>query len=228
MTCDPMLIADPQGVIEWCVEPEPVDYETALVEMDQRAADIQAKAKRERIWLLCHPPLYTAGTSAKSDDLIDARFPVYSAGRGGQYTYHGPGQRVAYLNLDLNQRGKDVRRYVSALESWIINALADFGVAGRRADGRIGIWTDTRDGREAKIAAIGVRVHRWVTLHGVAINVSPDLSHFGGIVPCGISDFGVTSLQDLGKQVDLPAFDEALFRHVPGLLAALERPCGRG
>ncbi|MGO9173238.1 MAG: lipoyl(octanoyl) transferase LipB [Rhodomicrobium sp.] len=182
------------GGIEWRLSPAPVCYEPAVAAMEERAAAIGAGLKPELVWLLEHPPLYTAGTSAKPGDLLDAaRFPVYSSGRGGQYTYHGPGQLVAYVLLDLNKRGRDVRRHVHRLEAWAIAALADYGVSGERREGRPGIWVKKPRG-DAKIAALGVRVRRWITYHGIAVNVCPDLSHFSGIVPCGIADAGVTSL----------------------------------
>lgn len=212
-----------EGNIEWRVSEGLVPYPQALADMEARAAAIYEGVAGERIWLLEHPPLYTAGTSAAADELLDQRFPVYVAGRGGRYTYHGPGQRIGYVQIDLSKRGKDVRNFVHNLEGWVIAALADFGVAARRADGRIGIWTDTPDGREAKIGAIGVRVRRWVTLHGFSVNIDPDLSHFSGIIPCGISEFPVTSLTQLGKNVTLPAFDDALKRHLPAFLDALGR-----
>jgi len=192
----------------------PVDYEAAVAEMDARAAAIRAGVAPELIWLLEHPPLYTAGTSARPDDLLEARFPVHRSGRGGQYTYHGPGQRVAYAMLDLDRRGRDIRAYVTGLEAWIIATLARFGVTGERRAGRVGIWVDRGPGptgrREDKIAAIGVRVRRWVTLHGLAINVAPDLSHFSGIVPCGVTQHGVTSLADLGIDASMAELDAAL------------------
>lgn len=194
------------------------DYAAALADMEARAAAIFAGRAAERIWLLEHPPLYTAGTSADPTELLDPRFPVHVAGRGGRYTYHGPGQRVGYVQLNLADRGRDVRAFVHALEGWVIAALADLGVAARRAEGRIGIWTDDRKGREAKIGAIGVRVKRWVTLHGFAINAAPDLAHFTGIVPCGISEYPVTSLAALGRPHDFAALDTALERHLPGFL----------
>jgi lipoyl(octanoyl) transferase len=203
---------------QWTITPGLTDYPAALAAMEERASEIFAGTAKERIWLIEHPPLYTAGTSADPAELLDQRFPVYAAGRGGRYTYHGPGQRVGYVQLNLAQRGRDVRQYVHALEGWVIAALADLGVAARRADGRIGIWADDANGREAKIGAIGVRVRRWVTLHGFSINVAPDLSHFGGIVPCGISEFPVTSLTALGKAGDFAALDTALQRHLPGFL----------
>jgi lipoyl(octanoyl) transferase len=186
--------------------------------MEQRVAEIRAGHAPELVWLLEHPPLYTAGTSAKDGDLLaPARFPVYRTGRGGQYTYHGPGQRIAYVMLDLQRRRPDLRRYVCSLEDWLIAALARFNVRGERRDGRVGIWVDRGthgglQGREDKIAAIGVRVRRWVTYHGIALNVDPNLEHFAGIVPCGISgpNYGVTSLVDLGLPVTLPEVDSAL------------------
>jgi lipoyl(octanoyl) transferase len=181
--------------VEWRVSPDPVPYEAAVSEMEERAGAILLGQKPELIWLLEHPPLYTAGTSAKPADLVDAaRFPVYVSGRGGQYTYHGPGQLVAYVLLDLNKRGRDVRQHVHRLEAWAIAALAAYGISGERREGRPGIWVAKRGG-DAKIAAIGVRVRRWVTYHGIAVNVCPDLSHFSGIVPCGIADAGVTAIE---------------------------------
>ncbi len=195
--------------IEWSVSEAQVDYPAALATMDQRVADITAGNASELVWLLEHPPLYTAGTSAAPAELLDPRFPVFEAGRGGRYTYHGPGQRVGYVLADLNKRGRDVRGFVHALEGWVIAALGDLGVTAWRAEGRVGIWT-TAHGREAKIGAIGVRVRRWVTLHGFSINVNPDLSHFGGIVPCGLSEFTVTSLADLGLNSSMAEIDQAL------------------
>ena len=186
--------------------------------MEERAAAVAAGEARELVWLLEHPPVYTAGTSAAAAELVDARFPVVEAGRGGRYTYHGPGQRVGYLMLDLNRRGRDVRRYVHALEAWVIDALARLGVAGFTAEGRVGIWTIDRDGREAKVGAIGVRVRRWVTLHGFSVNVAPDLDHFTGIVPCGLPDHPVTSLAALGVEADLAALDQALAATLPNFL----------
>lgn len=207
--------------VEWRVEPGLTDYATALAFMQARVDDIRAGTGRERIWLVEHPPVYTAGTSAKADDLIDpARFPVHVAGRGGQYTYHGPGQRVVYVMLDLERRGRDVRCFVTQLERWIIRVLAQFDVAAKVAPGRVGVWVDTTRGEE-KVAAIGVRVRRWVTLHGAAINVDPDLTHFGGIVPCGIADHGVTSLRALGQKTTMAEVDAALEATFPSFLAAL-------
>jgi lipoyl(octanoyl) transferase len=201
--------------VEWIVAPAAVDYPAALDTMRARAAAIAEGAAGEAVWLLEHPPLYTAGTSAVESDLLTPdRFPVYEAGRGGQYTYHGPGQRVAYVMLDLRQRGRDVRALVENLEGWVIDALAAFNVAAAaRPAPRIGVWVPRPErgiGREDKIAAIGVRVSRWVTFHGVSINVSPDLSHYNGIAPCGITDQGVTSLEDLGHLVSMEEVDSAL------------------
>ena len=196
--------------IEWRVSEAPVPYEEALAFMTDRAAQIRAGGAAECVWLLEHPPLFTAGTSADSAELTNPLgFPVYEAGRGGRYTYHGPGQRVAYVMLDLENRGRDVRALVHALESWIIATLAALGVDAHRAPGRIGIWVGSGDD-EAKIAALGIRVKRWVTLHGLSINVNPELSHFDGIVPCGISQFGVTSLADQGKETAMSRVDAAL------------------
>jgi len=211
--------------IEWRSEEAPVPYRAALAAMTERNAAIHAGSARELIWLLEHPPVYTAGTSAASAELLDPRFEVVEAGRGGRYTYHGPGQRVAYVLLDLNRRARDVRGFVHALEGWVIATLGDYGVAAWRAEGRIGIWTRDSDGSEAKIGAIGVRVRRWVTMHGLAVNLDPELSHFAGIVPCGIADHGVTSLARLGKRVAPAAWDEAMRARVGEFLAALDRPC---
>ncbi len=199
---------------EWRWSDGLVAYPEALSFMEQRVAQIREGQAPECVWLLEHPPLYTAGTSARADDLLDARFPVYDAGRGGQYTYHGPGQRVAYVMLDLKRREPDVRRFVHDLEEWVIRALARFNVEGQRRTGRVGIWVEREGangvGREDKIAAIGVRLRRWVSFHGISINVEPDLSHFGGIVPCGIREHGVTSLVDLGLPVTMADLDQAL------------------
>jgi lipoyl(octanoyl) transferase len=197
--------------IEWRITPGLTDYGAALAEMEARAAAIRAGAASELIWLLEHPPVITGGTSASAAELLEpGRFPIHDAGRGGRYTYHGPGQRVGYVLLDLDARGRDIRCYVSRLEDWLIGSLARLGVTARKAPGRIGIWVDDLAGREAKIGAIGVRVKRWVTLHGFALNVAPDLSHFGAIVPCGIADYPVTSLAALGKTADFAALDQAL------------------
>ena len=197
--------------IEWHIEQSPVPYPRAVAAMEARVAAIRAGTAPQMVWLLEHPPLYTAGTSAQPGELLDPdRFPVYRSGRGGRYTYHGPGQRVAYVMLDLVPRGGDVRGYVRDLEDWLIATLARFNVRGERRDGRVGIWVTRPGGREDKIAAIGVRVRRWVSYHGVALNVEPDLAHFAGIVPCGISGYGVTSLVDLGLPVSMPEVDAAL------------------
>jgi lipoyl(octanoyl) transferase len=199
--------------LEWRTEPGLLAYPDAVTAMEQRVAAIRAGTAPQLAWLVEHPSLYTGGTSARPDDLLDAgRFPVYPTGRGGQYTYHGPGQRVVYLLLDLKLRGGDVRGHVRALEQWVIDTLATLGVAGERRDGRVGIWVDRGDGREEKIAAIGVRVRQWVSYHGLAINIAPDLAHFDGIVPCGIADprFGVTSLADLGIDASFDRVDTAL------------------
>ena len=196
---------------EWRVTDECVPYPDAEAVMAERVAAIRRGTARELVWLLVHPPVYTAGTSACTADLVaPGEIPVYRTGRGGQYTYHGPGQRVAYVMLDLKRRNADVRRFVHDLESWLIAALWRFNVHGERRDGRVGIWVRRPGGREDKIAAIGVRVRRWVTFHGVAINVDPDLSHFAGIVPCGIREHGVTSLHDLGLPVTMADVDVAL------------------
>ena len=205
--------------VEWITARAPVPYETALAEMEARVAGILDGSASEAVWLLEHPPLYTAGTSADPRDLRDPdRFPVFDARRGGQYTYHGPGQRVAYVMLDVGRRGRDVRRFVQSLEAWVVAALAEFGVRGAVRDGRVGVWVPRPekpplpDGtpREDKIAAIGIRLRRWVSFHGLSINVEPDLSHFDGIVPCGIRGHGVTSLVDLGLPVGMDDLDAAL------------------
>ncbi len=204
------------ATLEWRVEEALVPYPEAVAAMEQRVAAIRAGTAPELVWLLEHPPLYTAGTSARDEDLLaPGRFPVYRTGRGGQFTYHGPGQRVAYVMLDLKRRGPDVRKFVTDLEEWLIRTLARFNVVGERRQGRVGIWVDRErhrgtESREDKIAAIGVRVRHWVTYHGIALNVEPDLSHFEGIVPCGIAGHGVTSLVDLGLPVTLPDVDVAL------------------
>ena len=204
---------------------EQVPYRAALDFMTARNAAIAEGTARELIWLLERPPVYTAGTSAAAGELLDPRFEVVEAGRGGRYTYHGPGQRVGYVLLDLKRRARDVRGFVHAMEGWVIATLADFGVESWRSAGRVGIWTRDIDGREAKIGAIGVRIRRWVTMHGFSVNLDPDLTHFGGIVPCGIEEFGVTSLARLGHAVDMPTWDAALLARAPEFLAALERPC---
>ncbi len=195
---------------EWKLSDAPVPYPEALAHMEARAEAIAAGTAGEQVWLLEHPPVYTAGTSANDADLLEARFPVYHTGRGGQFTYHGPGQRVGYVMLNLKQRKPDVRAFVFDLEQWLIETLALFNVKGERREGRVGIWVDRGNGREDKIAAIGVRIRRWVTFHGVSLNVEPDLSHFSGIVPCGVSQHGVTSLADLGILVTMADVDVAL------------------
>ncbi|WCT72514.1 lipoyl(octanoyl) transferase LipB [Sphingomonas naphthae] len=212
--------------IEWTIEPGLLPYPQAVATMEARAAAIRAGEARELIWLVEHPPLYTAGTSAAADELLTPqRFPVYDAGRGGRYTYHGPGQRVGYVLLDLEKRGRDIRHFIHSLERWLIAALRELGVESRAIDGRVGIWTDLADGSEAKIGAIGVRVRRWVTFHGFALNVDPDLSHFGGIVPCGLPDYPVTSLAHLGKAAGINDLDRALQAELPHFLGELCR-CG--
>lgn len=211
--------------IELRQDAAPVPYRRALDEMAARNAAIAGGKADELIWLLEHPPVYTAGTSAAAAELLDPRFEVVEAGRGGRYTYHGPGQRIGYVLLDLRKRQRDARGFVHGLEGWVIATLADFGVESWRSEGRIGIWTRDIDGREAKIGAIGVRIRRWVTMHGFAVNLAPDLSHFAGIVPCGIEEFGVTSLQRLGIEVDQAVWDRALLARAGDFLAALDRPC---
>lgn len=201
--------------VEWRVAPGLTPYPDAVAFMEERAAAIAAGTRPELVWLVEHPPIYTAGTSAKEADLLDARFPVFKTGRGGQFTYHGPGQRVGYVMLDLKQRGSDVRAFVLDLEEWLILTLAAFNVKGERREGRVGIWvargpTSEKKGREDKIAAIGVRVRRWVTFHGVSLNIDPDLTHFSGIVPCGISEHGVTSLHDLEILASMADVDVAM------------------
>jgi lipoyl(octanoyl) transferase len=201
--------------VEWLVSDGPVAYDSALAAMNARAEAIARGEAAELVWLIEHPALYTAGTSSRPQELIEARFPVHTAGRGGQFTYHGPGQRVGYVMLDLKRRAPDVRRFVATIEEWIIRTLADLNLRGERRDDRIGVWVrrpDKGDGFEDKIAAIGIRVQRWVTLHGFALNIEPDLSHFSGIVPCGIAEprYGVTSLADLGRTVSMPEVDMML------------------
>jgi lipoyl(octanoyl) transferase len=212
-------LSGPDGgeAVEWLISDSPVPYLDALAAMEARVANIAAEDAPELVWLLEHPPLYTSGTSGKASDLLDARFPIFATGRGGQLTYHGPGQRVAYVMLNLKQRQPDVRAYVASLEEWIIKALAVFNVRGERREDRVGVWVrrpDKGEGFEDKIAAIGVRLRRWVSFHGVAINVEPDLSHFAAIVPCGVADprYGVTSLVDLGHPVTVADVDIALRR----------------
>lgn len=199
--------------IEWRIDDDLIPYPEALAFMEKRAEQIRENGAPELIWFLQHPPLYTAGTSAQIEELIDPnRFPIYDAGRGGRYTYHGPGQRVGYVLFDLKKRGSDIKAFVCQMEQWLIDCLAEFNIKGERRDGRIGVWVETGPGVEKKIAAIGVRVRKWVTYHGFALNVEPDLSHFGGIIPCGLNNFGVTSLVDLGYPVTMFDADNALKR----------------
>jgi lipoyl(octanoyl) transferase len=223
------LLTPDLAPVEWRLSKKPVPYGEALAEMDSRVAAIAAGSAPELVWLLEHPPLYTAGSSAKPEELIDARLPVHWTGRGGQFTYHGPGQRVAYMMLDLKGRIPDVRRFVVTLEEWIIRTLAAFNVTGERREDRIGVWVrrpDKGDGYEDKIAAIGIRVKRWVSLHGIAINIDCDLSHFSGIVPCGVSDphYGVTSLRDLGLCVTTAEVDTILRREFETLFGKTAAP----
>ncbi len=219
--------------VDWRISDDLTDYPEAVSEMEARVAGISSGDAVEQVWLVQHPPLYTAGTSADDDDLLDAgKFPVFRAGRGGEFTYHGPGQRVGYVMLDIDQRGRDIRRYVRDLEEWMIVTLAAFGVDGERRDGRVGIWVDRgrhggSPGKEDKIAAIGVRLRRWVSFHGVSLNICPDLSHYDGIVPCGISQHGVTSLRDLGIDVTVAEVDVALrdsFESVFGRSTVISTP----
>jgi lipoyl(octanoyl) transferase len=222
--------------IEWRIGDAEVPYAAAVAEMEDRVAAIRDGRARELVWLLEHPPLYTAGTSARAEDLLDPqRLPVHRSGRGGRYTYHGPGQRVGYVLLDLQRRGRDVRCHVHRLEEWMIRTLARFNVKGERRDGRVGIWVAERRGGEAKIAAIGVRVRRWVSYHGVALNVDPDLGHYRGIVPCGIAEHGVTSLAALGITATMAEVDNALcatfaeaFATAPGCAPTLPSPASGG
>jgi len=223
-----MDIAAGNPPVEWRVSGDPVPYPEALAAMEARAAAIRAGEADELVWLLEHPPLYTAGTSADPAELFNPRgFPVFDAGRGGRYTYHGPGQRIVYAMIDLDRRGRDLRRFVHGLEAWVIGALARIGVPAHPAPGRIGIWVD-RNGTEAKIGAIGVRVKRWVTMHGFAVNVAPDLSHFSGIVPCGIAEFPVTSLEAIGVTDVAARFDLALHDGLDPFLSSLEGDVGEG
>jgi lipoyl(octanoyl) transferase len=219
-----MRLAGGGPPVEWVIADGPVDYDAAVAEMEARVAAIRDGTAAERVWLVEHPPLYTAGTSAKEADLLAGdRFPVYRTGRGGQYTYHGPGQRVAYLMLDLNRRRPDLRLFVRTLEEWVIRTLAAFNVTAGRREGAVGIWVKRPEkgfGREDKIAAIGIRVRRWVTFHGIAINVDPVLEHFSGIVPCGISNQGVTSLTDLGITATMEEVDSILRREFEALFGA--------
>ncbi len=212
------LTQAPKDAVEWQVRDGLIPYPEAVAFMEERAGAIAAGRAAELVWLVEHPPIYTAGTSAKDADLLDARFPVFKTGRGGQFTYHGPGQRVGYVMVDLKRRTADVHAYVRDLEEWLIRTLARFGVKGELREGRVGIWV-ARPGREDKIAALGVRVRHWVTFHGVSLNVAPELSHFSGIVPCGIREYGVTSLADLGLKTSMAEVDAALkeaFREIFG------------
>ncbi|NWE52063.1 lipoyl(octanoyl) transferase LipB [Brevundimonas sp. P7753] len=237
MLADPLSITQPSLIradgrpVEWAVSTGYVDYEPAVAAMEARVAAIAAGEAEEVVWLLEHPPLYTAGVSAKDDDLLAPdRFPVHRTGRGGQFTYHGPGQRVAYVMLDLNKRGKDVRAFVHGLEDWIIGALDQFGVEAGMREGRVGVWVERKGAgwsREDKIAAIGVKVRKWVSFHGISLNVEPELDHFGGIVPCGITEHGVTSLVDLGVLATMDEADGALkasFQRVFGPVETSEAP----
>ncbi|MNK09609.1 Octanoyltransferase [compost metagenome] len=237
MLADPLSITQPSLIradgrpVEWAVSTGYVDYEPAVAAMEARVAAIAAGEAEEVVWLLEHPPLYTAGVSSKDDDLLAPdRFPVHRTGRGGQFTYHGPGQRVAYVMLDLNKRGKDVRAFVHGLEDWIIGALDQFGVEAGMREGRVGVWVERKGAgwsREDKIAAIGVKVRKWVSFHGISLNVEPDLDHFGGIVPCGITEHGVTSLVDLGVLATMDEADGALkasFQRVFGAVQDGEPP----
>jgi lipoyl(octanoyl) transferase len=206
--------------LEWQIEDQPIDYPVAVAAMENRVRDIRLGHAPELVWLLEHPPIYTAGTSANPRDLLQPnRLPVFPTGRGGQYTYHGPGQRIAYVMLDLNRRGRDVRHFVASLETWVIAALARFGVEGLQRPGRVGVWVDHL-GREEKIAAVGIRLRHWVSLHGVSLNVAPDLSHYQGIVPCGISSFGVTSLAALGQRPSRMEIDRVLQETFPAAMGA--------
>ena len=203
--------------VEWTISPKPIEYADALAVMEDTVADIRSGASPEQIWLLEHPSLYTSGTSAKVTDLIEQKFPVFETGRGGQYTYHGPGQRVGYVLLDLKKRQKtpDIKNYICKLEQWIIDTLQEFGIKGERREGRVGIWVVKPDKSEAKIAAIGVRIRHWVSYHGISINLNPDLSHFDGIVLCGIAEHGVTSFEDLGVKATMEELDIALQENFP-------------
>jgi len=208
--------------LEWKTSFDLTSYPDAHTEMEKRNAAVQSGQQKELIWFLEHPPLYTAGTSSDPSELLSSQFPVFETGRGGRHTYHGPGQRVGYLILDLKRRNADVRGFVHALENWVIAALFEFGVEARAINGRVGIWCDTPDGQEAKIGAIGIRIRRWVTMHGFSVNVDPNLGHFDGIVPCGISEYPVTSLQQLGIEANMHAMDDALKKTAPSFFAAID------
>ena len=217
MSASPIYSASP---VRWTLSDTLIPYPDAVEAMEAEAANIAAENISERIWLLEHPPLYSAGTSANKSDLIDPnRFDVFESGRGGQFTYHGPGQRVAYVMLDLRKRGRDVSAFVRALEQWIIDTLAEFDVKAERRCGRVGVWVVSADGQEEKIAAIGIRLRKWVSFHGISINLNPDLTHFSGIVPCGIQEHGVTSLTALGKNVTMTALDEALVKNFKSIFS---------
>lgn len=209
--------------IEWRKSEDQIAYPDALEQMEQRNAAIHQGETPELIWLLEHPPLYTAGTSADPSELLSQKFPVFQTGRGGRHTYHGPGQRVGYIMLNLKKRQTDVRNFVHALEDWVISALAEFEINARAVEGRVGIWCNTPQGEEAKIGAIGIRIRKWVTMHGFSVNIDPDLSHFGGIIPCGISEYPVTSLKQLGVTATLNDFDAALKKTAPDFLAAIDK-----
>ncbi len=209
--------------IEWRISEAKIAYPDALEQMERRNSAIHRGEAPELIWLLEHPPLYTAGTSADPAELLSQEFPVFQTGRGGRHTYHGPGQRVGYIMLNLKKRQTDVRNFVHALEDWVISALAEFEIDARAVEGRVGIWCNTPQGEEAKIGAIGIRIRKWVTMHGFSVNIDPDLSHFGGIIPCGISEYPVTSLKQLGVTATLNDFDAALKKTAPGFLAAIDK-----
>jgi lipoyl(octanoyl) transferase len=215
--------------VEWEVSPSLVDFPAAVSRMERLAASIARSEHSEQVWLLEHPPLYTAGTSARDEHLLDpARFPLFRTGRGGQFTYHGPGQRVAYVMLDLNRRGRDVRTFVRMLEDWLIRTLADFKITAERRDGRIGLWVQRPNapaGIEDKIAAIGIRLHRWVSFHGISLNVAPDLSHYSGIVPCGITAHGVTSLRELGSSLSMAEVDSVLRKQFEAVFGPTDVYC---
>ena len=196
-------------MIEWKISREPVDYQYAITQMEERVKHIRENNAKELIWLLEHNPIYTAGSSAKDADLLNHNLPVYKTGRGGQYTYHGNGQRIAYVMLDIKKRGGDIRSFVKQLENWIIKTLAEFGIKGEIREGRVGVWVKTENSEE-KIAAIGIRVKNWVSYHGISININPDLSHYNGIIPCGIKEYGVTSLAKLGVNISMEEFDKEL------------------
>ncbi|MEH6757796.1 MAG: lipoyl(octanoyl) transferase LipB [Parasphingorhabdus sp.] len=209
--------------IEWRTSDAKISYPEALAEMEHRNLAVYLGKEPELIWLLEHPPLYTAGTSSNPAELLSQEFPVFETGRGGRHTYHGPGQRVGYIMLNLKKRQADVRNFVHALEDWVIRALAEFGVSARAVEGRVGIWCDTPQGKEAKIGAIGIRIRKWVTMHGFSVNIDPDLNHFNGIIPCGISEYPVTSLKQLGIEATLHDFDTALKKNAPDFLAAIDK-----